>query len=634
MTQSKRNPQRELLTQARSSKRHWRIGLLWGGTTLLAAGLLVFIISSWQIEEGSQQTASAGSPDQEPVSRLQWQEGVEHQYAFELETAVQHGTSHAELMQLKLRGPLAVSCLEPGFLRAQFTSDLLDLSGSPLENGADSPDQKELMRQFNAPFYIQLDRHGRFERVKAASDSYEFVERLWQSLAATMQFVEAPHPKAKSWNTIETDTVGEFAARYEMLGPQEYSKQKMHYRSAAAGKQLSVAYSIDHSRSTFQFSKGGVLEALHHDERLDVRNAPVLGTMQTTTHMSLTRLQDRRVAQFLAEWLKEARLAKIEPKSESPSTILDRARTQNMAWPDILAHFRRLKALESSSEDDENLLGRARIALKATLRLEPKYVEIAEQGVLERGPLAREFLNALRDAGTSEATAALARLARNDTLPASERFRVTTALSVTKAATAESLKTLRELRAIPELREQATYGVGSAIRHLSQAGDPAAGSGINYLLNELGQSKSEYEGRALLEALGNAGQIDALPVIAKYANDPAPRLRGGVAQSLRRIESPAADELLAQLLQDMDPSVRALALDAVSERTPTIAVAKVIGQLLVHDPSAANRIRAIRLAKVWSATYPELNEAIQYAALNDSVDTVKDTALRAMRSKS
>lgn len=625
-----------LPSQAKRSTPGRSVPVLVGACTLVVAGLVVILATrpTW-VAHGWDAVTSAFRSDTVAVGpRLVWPVGVENQYTFELESSVKHGPSNADLMQVKLRGELAIACLKPGLLRAAFTGDVLEMSGVDTGDNFGDAQREELYGQLRAPFHIYLDEHGRLVKVRPAPGSYEFVTRLWHGTAAALQFVSPSPPERDRWTAVETDTVGEYDAVYQKSAANQYVRQKQRYTNAQPLKNSEVTYSIDQSRTSFQLGDGQTLRSLSLDERLAVRNAPLLGSMRTATRIRLTRQRDRRVAELVAAWLEEAKISALEEPSDDQATLLDQARAQGMKWPEILAHIRRLTELSEPSEDDRNLLGRARIALKATLRLHPEYIETAEQGVLEQGPLAREFLNALRDANTPKATGALVRLARNDTFDSRERLRVTTALSLTKAATPESLATLRELRANADVREQATYGVGSAVHSLAQSADPAAGDGLSYLLSELESSQDEYEGRALLEALGNAGQPDSIPVIAQYAGSSSPRLRGGASQALRRIDTPAADELLAQLLLDPDATVRGLTLDALSGRSPSAAVASLLPRVIREDSSAANRIRAIRVASAWRTSYADLANAIQAAALNDPMKAVRDTAERALRSSS
>src|SRR5690606_30479977 len=117
-----------------------------------------------------------------------------------------------------------------------------------------------------------------------------------------------------------------------------------------------------------------------------------------------------------------------------------------------------------------------------------------------------------------------------------------------------------------------------ALNRLSTQGDEVATATLNYMLEQLEKSRDEHEVSAWLESLGNAGHPEALPVIAQYMESPSARVRKSAAQALRRVETPAAEGMLIELLDDKDDDVRASALDALSERELTSDLARAVAE--------------------------------------------------------
>ena len=155
----------------------------------MVAGIVVIAAKPAWLLRGWDSGSSAFRSDENAVAaRLAWEVGIENRYLFHLETAVKHGPSRADLMDVKLQGQLAIAALEPGVLRLQFTGDAVELAGVEASAGSGAQDDN-LSNQLKAPFHAYFDARGRLIEVKTAPRTYEFVTRLWHGTVAALQFV-------------------------------------------------------------------------------------------------------------------------------------------------------------------------------------------------------------------------------------------------------------------------------------------------------------------------------------------------------------------------------------------------------------------------------------------------------------
>jgi HEAT repeat protein len=135
-----------------------------------------------------------------------------------------------------------------------------------------------------------------------------------------------------------------------------------------------------------------------------------------------------------------------------------------------------------------------------------------------------------------------------------------------------------------------------------------------------------------LLVLGNAGSSQTLPVITRYLNDPAPKVRAAAVWALRRVDGPEADGRIAlALARDPDAYVRRGAAAALGERPATsesLAAQKVA---LARDDSPTVRLAIVRNLAHARQSHPEVGILIEQTATDDSSDEVRELARQALR---
>ena len=117
------------------------------------------------------------------------------------------------------------------------------------------------------------------------------------------------------------------------------------------------------------------------------------------------------------------------------------------------------------------------------------------------------------------------------------------------------------------------------------------------LVEDLAVAETPEARRHLLRALGNAGQVAQVPVIARHMGDPDPHVRKAVAGALRKCDDPESAALLGTLLVDEDPDVQQ-------------AAARALGRRPLDPGHLSGFAEAIEGGRIQETAWPELLDAL------------------------
>ena len=215
-------------------------------------------------------------------------------------------------------------------------------------------------------------------------------------------------------------------------------------------------------------------------------------------------------------------------------------------------------------------------------------------------------LQALRDlAATGDATAGAA---------------LSAALSAGSGAEARILAAQGNPKAISmlisDLRKQSTNTV-LAIDALGQSGSRQA---IPVLLEQLSDPKPEVRGSAL-SALGKIGDKDVIPQIKPFLADERAFVRTSAAGALYRLGDDSGLQILQELMSQPVPSMRLAAADAMSSRPDSAWMALV--RELTNAPEAEVRASAARLIAPHD---PALAASVLESLLTNENPAIRDLA--------
>ena len=105
------------------------------------------------------------------------------------------------------------------------------------------------------------------------------------------------------------------------------------------------------------------------------------------------------------------------------------------------------------------------------------------------------------------------------------------------------------------------YALGSLVSRYNQTENQELQSQLNSrMVSDLEAAESIEKQSTLLVALGNAGQMENIPVVESYSSDASWRVRESAAQALIDTQSPQSEEILLKLSTDSDVGVQRTAL--------------------------------------------------------------------------
>ena len=273
------------------------------------------------------------------------------------------------------------------------------------------------------------------------------------------------------------------------------------------------------------------------------------------------------------------------------------------------------------------------LKLKALIYLHPdcsRRLGTLLAGSNPNGVTAPLLTGALSAVGHPQAQAALVEAIRDGSRDAAGLTREIAALASVGNPTPLAEATVRwESVHAPtrSLRVMAELALGTMARNLADGAPARATRIIDEVVRKLRASPSPEEARLSLMALGNAGSVRALHMIARFMAHPSPLLRASAAAALRWIDAPQVDAWLTRCLQsDPDATVRQEAAAALGFREPTAGT--IVAQ---QRAFRTDRVEAVRLAILSNlgraqGAFPELRELIQRAAARDPSPNVRKVA--------
>jgi HEAT repeat protein len=466
-------------------------------------------------------------------------------------------------------------------------------------------------KDLTTPIEIAVDERGLIREVRENPRAPAQARAMLKAIAAYGQF--AQYGRGKAWTSRESDATGTYDATYTRIGTGQYERRKQTYATidhttAELAKDSKLEVSASNHR--FAFAPDGHLESLAVDETLAASGQFVSG-LSTRTTVALRYVRDEPArALDLAHPLEL--VAHDTPAGNTDfSPEADAHRLAGRGFGDIVGV---LDDLPSAGERDENEQRAARmafIALGACMRLDDQCVAEAMQQIRAESPHSRTLWDALAQAGTPAAQAALRELIDTPRFDLSERRTQMIGLSMVNSPTAETIAFLHERFADRDQGVQARYGVGSAVYHLKDRRPEDAEAAFRILVAELGNETEVAHKAALLIAIGNAGYPAALPVVTPYLRAPESVLRRAAARGLRLLTGDHVDKLLADLaLDDDSEGVRLSAVEVLGTRAPTSAVVSTLVTVADEDGSDTVRRRAEQALNELSARHPAVAQAL------------------------
>lgn len=494
--------------------------------------------------------------------------------------------------------------------------------------GEVSAADRALVEQSLTPrFWVTHQADGAARALHFPREMAPDVRNLLALIITEMQLVR-PAQAAAQWTATERDGAGTYLVAYIQTGPREITKRKLRYLSAdGAGPAAAIDVKIDAAEARFGLdAEGRVSEATVRDR---VRVGAGLGAGELVAEMQLA-LSNLRVAEApdLVGSLERAGAA-IETSAvvtQAADPVVLQARQdahliKDVTLPQLIAAIRA-----------GDVQAKTRFQLAAVFRQRP--AEIAAALVSARGEapaLGRAVLEALGDAGSPQAQDALGSVATDAQAPEPLRLAAISAVVQVRSPTPGTIAWLTRLLDAPQppVRKQATLVVG-AVGHAVLGADPQVAARIEADL--LGRYRVCQKATCdeLLVGLGNLGSAGVEPAVAEGLRDPSALVRARAVQSLRRVNHPDVDRLIAATMTgDGDPTVRSAAVGAALTR-PLGPFVEPLTTVVRSDKVARVRIHAIQAMADHVDASPQIHEALLAAATLDPNPDVQRTARQAL----
>jgi HEAT repeat protein len=628
-----------------TSQKGARVARVW----LAAIGTAVVLLAAWAAtgwrasdsarvpaQEGGLPDAQGGASGRPAgtqrhlqVDLPYWQEGITTTFSFRQDTSVRQDSGES-MIAFSLAGELEIARISKEHLRFAFKGKLSNLVAGAHTTGLDGDVQKGLEREFERPFFARVPLEGGAD-VLVNREVSPFVVQNWRSLVGNLQFT-SPRGSEARWTSTEAGPLGECEFTYTRGDRGEVTKQASQCKQPGGGEP--IAYSNIDLERVFGFAGSGRLDALSVDETVGTEKTPLAPAIRSQSQLSLKRTAQRVLPDRERSALADAMLRDtVDGAAASEAALeleLERARIGNRQFSGVMAALVSAQK-QLSDQKMRDKYEREYVALVAILRVEPtQHLAAIKEHVLTGGPLQTALIAALQDCGTEVAHAAMRELLRSSELGRDAKMELARGLSLTPQPSPTSVAALRELKSDPTYGPQAVYGLGANAFKLKQSNPELRADVTRELVHELDNSTSPDDQLVRLIALGNAGPDDALTSIGRMMGSTSENLRAAAATALRRITQPGADEMLAVLLNDPSPVVRASALRALAERAPTEAGLLLLGTLCAVEPEFRVRALAVQLAARWLPRFPALGPVLSGVAEADTNADLRTIARNAL----
>jgi HEAT repeat protein len=419
------------------------------------------------------------------------------------------------------------------------------------------------------------------------------------------------------------DENGTYVAQYQRVADGlTIRKEKLRYRSSYGDQ---VQHRILQSDTTFELDAERRLAKVVAKEGVAATSSMPVPEMSSTLQLKLQLVGVGHEAVnpvWLSDLARAERVLLSEPGTKSSvDAELDAARASKLSAEQALLRLR------STLGDKLEARAEAYNALMSHVRLDPKLVGQLLEHIQKHGPLSKDLISVLRDAGTPEAQAALRQLLQENDLPAGERLQVVRGLSRVDQPTAETVQALKGLIDDPVLGEQAQYGLGGNAYRLQESNPGLAKEAVTVIQTRLQNAPDDPTRQIALEALGNAGVPDTLPAVQEQLNSPTQGVQVSATQALRRIPGASVDMLLAKQLREASvPQVRIAAAEAIRYREPTPILVTALAESLRLEPVVQVRRSSMDIVAYFADRSSVLRESLRQAAQTDPDPTLRERA--------
>ncbi len=420
---------------------------------------------------------------------------------------------------------------------------------------------------------LSIDASGQVDAVHFPPDASEYFQNAVQMLVSELQ-VRLPDRRQASWQADETGYLGEAVASYRHEGTRgpivRLQKEKATYRSFRSlpwrGPTSELAQDLT-SSAVVEVHSAGYLQAISVDETLAVahpRAGKLLAARITASMRFLRKEADGRPSlgtAALAAYRRRALGAVAESRAAEESALAHQA--GGLTWEALEGRLLGL-AVAGPTADERRFIWQATGLLELHPELCERLVALFPSPKLD-GQARGLILDLLSHVGHEPAQKAMVAILDSPKAQGVERdyIRFVQRVSFVKTPAADTARFIEEKyrHSVGHVRIAAAYATGSTIAHLGSAGETDLARDLNRrLVDDLERATASEDRAMLLNALGNAGQVENVPAISGFARDPSPKVREAVSRALWKTPGGQSAQTLLALASDPERVVQASAL--------------------------------------------------------------------------
>jgi hypothetical protein len=488
-------------------------------------------------------------------------------------------------------------------------------------------DRAAVEQKLTPRFWVTHQADGAARALHFPREMATDVRNLLALIVTEMQLVRPAQPSPQ-WTATERDGAGTYLVSYVQPAPREITKRKLRYLAAdGAGASAALDVKIDAAEARFGLdAEGRVAEATVHDR---VRLAAGFGAGDLIADMQLavSNLRVGEAAELVGSRARAGAAVEttaVVTQAGDPAVL--QARQDERLIKDVtLAQL--LAAMRAGEVEPKT-----RFQLGALFRQRPTEIPAALTAARAEAPaVGKPLVEALGDAGSPAAQDGLGRLAVDAQVPEPLRLTAISAVAQNRRPAPGTIAWLKGLLDAPEARvkKQATLVMGALGRSLFEV-DVEAGARVEADLLRRYRACRGTACDDLLIGLGNLGTAGVEPAVAEALRDPSASVRARAVQSLRRMNHPDVDRLIATTMaSDSDPTVRSAAVDAAFSR-PLGPFVEPLSVLVRADRVPHVRIHAIQAMADHLDTAPQLQQALVAVATADPNPGVQRSAREAL----
>lgn len=429
------------------------------------------------------------------------------------------------------------------------------------------------------PFYIVAEPDGRVRGYSFARDLSPTAQNIIRGLIGSAQV--AVRDEAQ-WTADEDDIQGSYVASYSKDEAGALVKTKRPYSKIEGMATLDVR-----ARGVANVGEDGWPTKVTFEEHKVASMGEKMPVATTDARLEQTLTGTRSDPSLLGRFEREesdlAAASAFGTMDDGEVSRVADARLVGDATADAI-----LGDARAAKDDAATIAAGDKLAAK--LRLTPGDAD--RMATLAKSLPPREanvVVGALGGAATPESTKALGRLVNDAKGPPAVRANAATQLAFAKGANAmEARDSLSQglSDSSREVRESSALALGNVARELGDAD----GETVRDLVARYERARDDEERAMLLEALGNSGSVEILPVVSSALTSENESLREAAAHALRFLPLGDADKVLARVLgTEPSPTVLVAAVDSIGFRVVEMH-ARALERVILTD--SAGRVRA------------------------------------------